>query len=89
MAMRDKDGGNKDDGGMAFPGFVYTSGYGQSKINSRGDWEEYSLGFSKRDYFAAQSIAGRATAKMNVKDMENMAARAYELADAMLRERAK
>lgn len=51
-----------DDGGMAFPGFEYTSGYGCSKpfVMPSGEvvWQVHQTGASLRDFFAAaESIA--------------------------------
>ena len=81
----------KPDGGMAFPGFVYTSGYGQSKLNHKGDWEEYALGMSLRDYFAARFMErAQSICETNEGwDFENAAQCAYGMADAMLQERNK
>ena len=67
----------KDDGGPAFP-----------RMTDNGS-VEYP-GMSLRDYFAAKVMAALTAADVDeAKTAEHLAMGAYELADAMLRERAK
>lgn len=51
-----------NDGGPAFPGLAYTSGYGCSKPipMPSGDtvWSEYTQGMTRRAYYKAKIIAG-------------------------------
>lgn len=73
----------KDDGGPAYPCKIEIHfGSGRTEI-------KHEPGMSLRDAIALSAISGRATSKMSVRDMETLASRAYTLADAMLKERAK
>ena len=74
----------------AFPGFLCTSGYGASKRNAQGEFEEYSSGMTLRDYFACQALAGilaSDTPEFRNPDAITTAKSAYDLADAMLEAR--
>lgn len=71
---------SKDTGGSAFP---INGEYDEV----RGKSSYVSAGMTLRDYFAAKAMSGRAGLKMSRKDMQNMAVRAYDLADAMLEAR--
>ena len=64
------------DGGAAFP-IVHPDGQGVQYY-----------GMSLRDYFAAKAMQGRLAVPGYV-DVEQAAAMAYRMADAMLKERAK
>lgn len=73
-----------DDGGRAFPFSYETLHPEEHCING---------GMTLRDYFAAAALIGIEASQGNggafVSTVEKVAARAYELADAMLKERAK
>ena len=80
----------KNDGGSAFP----------VSIGSQVDQHEASRGMSLRDYFAAAALQGRCANPRLQENMEKAefpaehaaekyAEYAYEIADAMLREREK
>ena len=78
---------SEKDGGAAFPevetDIVYQQGQDYPRTYSSG-------GMSLRDYFAAQAIAAQAdTFSLDSDRAMTIAARAYALADAMLKERAK
>ena len=78
---------NEPNGGMAFPGFEFTSGHGPNRRRPDGDFETYQTGMSLRDYFAAAALS---THPVNLlATAEARASWAYSLADAMLAERAK
>jgi len=49
--------------------------------------EFINMGLSMRDYFAAQAMQGFMGSSWNVKSFEDMASKAYQLADAMLKAR--
>lgn len=68
----------KDDGGHAFP---------HNEKNDDGThWQSYG-GMFLRDWFAGQALVGRSTGE-NAGLMDNeIAARCYEIADAMLKAR--
>ena len=51
--------------------------------NSLPDWS----GMTLRDYFAAQAMQGFMGSSWNVKSFEEMASKAYQLADAMMKAR--
>lgn len=79
--MTEKDSTtNRDDGGAAFP-----------ESNS-GGWAVIG-GMSLRDYFAAQALTGlmgdSGLRPKSEDEFLHMAKRLYQVADAMLRERAK
>lgn len=79
-----------NDGGMAFPGFIYTEGHGQHRKNADGEWEAFSSGMSLRDYFAAKALQGMLAQPVQPQSGADMFARdAYSVADAMISERAK
>ena len=63
----------KDTGGSAFP--------------MLGD--NTSRGMTLRDYFAAKVMQSLILAAINSKDVDMLAKGAYEMADAMIRERSK
>lgn len=69
----------KNDGGSAFPGPFIDGGY--------------DCGMSLRDYFASAALQGIEASQGNnghfISTVEKVAARAYELADAMLAARNK
>lgn len=56
-----------------------------------GEWAAGSAceGMTLRDYFAAKAMKMLLGAKMDLSDMQSKAALAYQMADAMLTERAK
>lgn len=70
-----------ENGGQAFPV------PGLSNLPNEG-FIFPEVGMSLRDYFAAKALEGD-WADGGVNDFEKAAARYYEMADAMLRERAK
>ncbi|MBO9333203.1 hypothetical protein GHR37_29190 [Achromobacter xylosoxidans] len=68
-----------NDGGPAFPNVP----------DGAGDkWNNWDMGMTLRDYFAAKALAGIEASQGNggnfISTVEKVAARAYELADAML-----
>lgn len=67
---------NKEDGGLALPFF-------DERVMNSPEW-----GITMRDYFAAKAMQGRLAVPGYV-DVEQDAAMAYRMADAMLKERAK
>ena len=73
---------NTDDGTPAFPGWAKNH---YTDPNPRG-------GMSLRDYFAAQALSGIEASQGNggnfISTADKVAARSYELADAMLVARA-
>lgn len=73
--------GTKNDGGSAFP---LPSEIRESHFSVRDAY----AGMSLRDYFAATAMQGMASRPQDQSEAE-MAADAYEIADAMLAERAK
>jgi hypothetical protein len=70
----------RDEGGHAFPVPV--------AVSTAGDVYPAFSGMSQRDWFAGQALAGLA-AHTGSTPRELVAQTAYELADAMLAERAK
>jgi hypothetical protein len=73
----------RDDGGQAFP--LPPASFGLS-----GDISYAEDGMTLRDYFAAKALQGLiATAEDPYKIRTALATEAYDLADAMLKERAK
>lgn len=64
-----------NDGGPAFPSPT-------DNVSQHGQ-------LSVRDYFAAQAVAGLAGARHDQRELEVIAWRAYQIADAMLEERVK
>lgn len=66
------------DGGPAFPFPTFNTGNGTRFVGSTG--------MPLRDYFAAKALA---VIYMDADDDEHSAQRAYELADAMLKARAR
>lgn len=78
----------KNDGGPAFPG---TGGPIRTGVDT---FSFSSAGMTLRDYFAGQALAGLASATNDQgdwtgADAQSVAHTAYEIADAMLAERAK
>lgn len=75
---------SKENGGPAFP-FGQTSEHNGQLVNGWG-----SEGMTLRDYFAAKALQGLlAHPTLVASDQFMMARDAYEVADAMLKERAK
>lgn len=54
-----------------------------------GDFIYPEAGMTLRDYFAAKALEWSGSSEWVSKDPQHVAARAYRLADAMLKERAK
>lgn len=59
-----------DDGGPAYPGLEYSSGYGNQKFDGvlpSGDsaWSTHAPGMTLRDWFAGQALAGMLAADGN------------------------
>lgn len=86
----------KNDGGPAFPGIEGSSGNGNATPIIRPDggyeWITHNQGLSLRDYFAAKAmhaliIDGEYDRCAN--GPESLPEYAYQIADAMLAERAK
>ena len=76
---------SKGDGGAAFPSPGVVIGY-ETNERQQGAYE----GMSLRDYFAAKAMQGICSHHDNWGLMQNgIAKHAYEMADAMLAERAK
>lgn len=87
----------KHDGGPAFP----RRGTARANFTGHPDWAiEFAGGMSLRDYFAAKAMAALlvghggvcrndAEEKLADRFYEAVSTSAYELADAMLKERAK
>jgi hypothetical protein len=50
-------------------------------------WGEPEKGMQLRDYFATHAMQGFMGSSWNVKSFEEMATKAYELADAMMKAR--
>ena len=50
-------------------------------------WGEPEKGMALRDYFAAKAMQGFMGSSWNVKSFEEMASKAYQLADAMMKAR--
>lgn len=73
----------RDDGGSAFPVMPPVSPDG---LIPGGFPSEPEFGMSLRDYFAAAAIQGLVYAGLN---KEDVAKRAYAIADAMIAERSK
>lgn len=69
----------QDDGGSAFPRSVWTEGPEELKA------EAFNNGMSLRDYFAGQVVASQ----IDADEDDDLAARCYAIADAMLKERQK
>jgi hypothetical protein len=73
----------KNDGGPAYP----------APAQPKTDWslEDVTSGMSLRDWFAGQALAGlfRHSNWIQAPDAEEVARRAYVVADAMLAERSK
>lgn len=72
---------DKDNGGRAFP---------QCSYNMKGGYDTTG-GMTLRDYFAAKAMQGvlsNPNCPMQISD-DVLATQAYDLADAMLKERAK
>jgi len=71
----------KDNGGPAFPFVLEASGANQY----------YEPGMSLRDYFAAKAMQSLLSAFLGdqIKENANIESTAYQIADAMLAERAK
>ena len=78
---------SEQDGGSAFPVFERQHVYRDEWDRSGEDQFVAVGGMSLRDYFAGQAIAACADAAMTERDAEITAARAYKLADAMLKAR--
>lgn len=75
----------RDNGGPAFP-------HSYQWTNERKNYieQDYADGMTLRDYFAGQALANlNLQAHVAKPAAEYMAKSAYEIADAMLRERAK
>lgn len=77
----------KDDGGPAFPD-------GTGAILRRNGALDETHGMTLRDYFAAKAMAALIVAPLTEwpeldEDSRRISAAAYEIADAMLKERAK
>ena len=80
-----------DDGGPAFPGFgqVFTTD-GQGRTQPQAAWGiEGASGMTLRDWFAGQAMNTLRSQLMGRGSDADVAARCYEIADAMLAERAK
>ena len=71
----------KDTGGPAFP----TKNYAAIQPLAEG----YSEGMTLRDWFAGTAMQSLILAAQNAKDIDMLSAGAYQLADAMLKERSK
>ena len=71
----------KDTGGPAFP----TKNYAAIQPLAEG----YSEGMTLRDWFAGKAMQSLILAAQNAKDIDMLSAGAYQLADAMLKERSK
>ena len=80
------------DGGPAFPVECYfENGEIKHRIQT-GNRSGWTTGMSLRDYFAGQAVAQLVTRTRDrqfVHSTDEMAAQAYEIADAMLAEREK
>lgn len=72
-------------GGAAFPVLPPLG----SDCRAAAGYPYVAEGISVRDYFAAKALAGMASAYHEHWTVERAAEAAYELADAMLKERAK
>jgi hypothetical protein len=75
------------DGGPAFPRTANNYRQGDSH-----KYHDGNLGMSLRDYFAGQALTGWLATAVNLAaelDSEAEAKKAYEIADAMLKEREK
>ena len=73
----------KDTGGPAFPSYEYHAGHGQMMAVG---------GMTLRDYFAAKAMQGILTATLTpntVWSQDEAAETAYNVADAMLKARAR
>ena len=86
----------KDDGGPAFPRPNSTSpgGYVEAVLKSRRAEDYAHSGMSLRDYFAGQAVSGVvggyvAVGLYSTAATPVIADRCYELADALLKARAK
>lgn len=85
----------KNDGGPAFPNagepMEYVKGIDPNSAPMRISGYPHSDGMTLRDYFAAKAMAAivSATAEPEIIAASIFARDAYELADAMLAERAK
>jgi hypothetical protein len=74
-----------DTGGPAFPTPIYSW-----DTNGEASLVDNKIGMTLRDYFASQSLAHASTAFVWIDGAaDDYARRAYELADAMLKERSK
>jgi hypothetical protein len=51
------------------------------------NYDEDHEGMTLRDYFAAKAVQGFMGSSWNVKSFEEMASKAYQLADAMMKAR--
>jgi hypothetical protein len=83
-----------NDGGPAFPGTLYISGRGNCQPVTFPDgtveWQEMSSGMTLRDYFAGQALAGLLTQPAeDAFEANHFATAAYQMADAMLKERSR
>lgn len=86
MDAEDEAVSKKDDGGPAFPQSAVQSNDGM--INTPSVYFADVSGMTLRDWFAGQALAGIAAPFCGYEG-DRAAERAYELADAMLKERAK
>lgn len=88
------------DGGPAFPGATETNGYGDGHHvvlpSGQIEWMTVKPGMSLRDWFAGKALQGGIASDAHpdvvIQETFEFAARAkwaYEMADAMLAERAK
>lgn len=80
---------SQDTSGMAFPGYEYTPGRGCSRKNDDGEWESHSPGMTLRDYFAAKAMGAMLFDHTIEQHNATLARKAYQVADAMLNERAQ
>ena len=81
----------KDDGGSAFP-LPSMKQSGETSTENYLDFEERGQsGMSLRDYFAAKAVIDVVTdtGYWDQRSVANMARQAYQLADAMIKERSK
>lgn len=70
----------KDTGGAAFP---------QSVRHLNGHIAPLADGMTLRDYFASKAMQSLILAAVNGRDIDMLAAGAYQMADAMIKERSK
>ena len=71
---------SKETGGPAFPCEVLG-------IDEHGEYRKPYIGMTLRDYFAAKAMHGDMTQGLHEDDFPETAARAYKMADDMLKAR--